>query len=142
MFKLFLALMSPVVGGFIRPEQFGFHRAHSTTLQLVRVVNHLPDAAKQHLSTRAGLLDVSKAFEKTLARRPFLQTHAVADTFVHSVFLYLQSEILRGLHSGTPVAAKAQSVSFCISCSRTGYQYIPESLYRLLQMTLCSMTTR
>lgn len=62
--KLFLTRLTPFLDGYIRPEQFGFRKGHSTTLQLVRVVNKLVDAANKNLATVAVLLDVSKAFDR------------------------------------------------------------------------------
>ena len=62
--RLLLAPIWPLLDNFIRSEQFGFRREHSTTLQLVRVVTELSDAANKKESTGAVLLDVSKAFDK------------------------------------------------------------------------------
>lgn len=62
--RLLLRRLSPLLDDVIRPEQFGFRKGHSTTLQLVRVVNKLVDARNMNLATVAVLLDVSKAFDK------------------------------------------------------------------------------
>lgn len=62
--RLFLSRVSPLLDGYIRPEQFGFRRGHSTTQQLVRVVNMLVDNANMNLCSTGVLLDVSKAFDK------------------------------------------------------------------------------
>lgn len=62
--RLLLSRLSPLLEGFIRPEQFGFRRGHSTTQQLVRTVNNLIDNANLNLCSVAVLLDVSKAFDK------------------------------------------------------------------------------
>lgn len=48
----------------IRPEQFGFRSEHSTTLQLVNVINSLADGFNKHAHTIAVFLDISKAFDK------------------------------------------------------------------------------
>ena len=45
----------PLVDGIICEEQFGFRAGHSTTLQLVRVLTSLTDAANTFQSTGAVL---------------------------------------------------------------------------------------
>lgn len=62
--RLLLSRIWPYLDGYIRPEQFGFRKDHSTTQQLVRVVNKLVDNANLNLCSVAVLLDVSKAFDK------------------------------------------------------------------------------
>lgn len=62
--RLLLSRLSTYITDYIRPEQFGFRPGHSTTLQLIRVLNHLADAANRGHVTVAVLLDVSKAFDK------------------------------------------------------------------------------
>lgn len=62
--RLFLARIAPFLEGFIRPEQFGFRRGHSTTHQLVRLLNMLVDNHNINLCSVAVLLDVSKAFDR------------------------------------------------------------------------------
>lgn len=46
------------------PEQFGFRSQHSTTHQLLRVVETLSEGKQKHESVAILLLDVSKAFDK------------------------------------------------------------------------------
>ena len=48
----------------IRPEQFGFRPKHSTTIQLVKVVDEISNALNRRFKTAAALLDVEKAFDK------------------------------------------------------------------------------
>lgn len=48
----------------IRPEQYGFRRQHSTTLQLVNVLDEIITKKNHRLKTVAVLLDVEKAFDK------------------------------------------------------------------------------
>jgi len=48
----------------IRPEQFGFRRGHSTTLQLANVINSAAAAINQKRASTCVLLDVSKAFDR------------------------------------------------------------------------------
>ena len=54
--RLLLAHIWPLLDNFILSEQLGFRREHSTTLQLVRVVTALSDAANKRESTGAVLL--------------------------------------------------------------------------------------
>lgn len=48
----------------IPPEQFGFRDGHSTTDQVLRVVEHVTDSFNRKRHTGAVFLDVAKAFDK------------------------------------------------------------------------------
>lgn len=48
----------------IRPEQFGFRPQHSTTLQLVNVIDDIVNQNNRRRKTPAVLLDLKKAFDK------------------------------------------------------------------------------
>lgn len=47
----------------IRPEQFTFFRGHSTTLQLVNLMDHLSANLNSKLHTASIFLDIEKAFD-------------------------------------------------------------------------------
>ena len=64
--KIFLKRFNKFIhdNSLIRPEQFGFRRNHSTTHQLLRVVEHVTRGFNEHRSTGAVFLDIEKAFDK------------------------------------------------------------------------------
>ena len=55
--RLLNARIVPLRAGFIRSEQYGFRKEHSTTLQLVRVITKFSDAANEKLHTAVVLLN-------------------------------------------------------------------------------------
>lgn len=110
--KLFLTRISPYLDGYLRPEQFGFRKGHSTTLQLVRVVNKLVDAANNNLATVAVLLDVSKAFDRVWHAGLLykLSESPVPDSAVHLLHSYIsgrsfQTSVEGEMSSVRPVGA-------------------------------------
>ena len=95
--KVLLSRLSPYLDGFIRPEQFGFRRGHSTTQQLVRVVNKLVDNHNHNLCSVAVLLDVSKAFDKVWHDGLLfkLSQSPLPDAAVHLLRSYLTGRTFR-----------------------------------------------
>lgn len=113
--RLFLARISPFLEDFIRPEQFGFRKGHSTVQQIVRVVNMLVDNANLNLCSAGVLLDVSKAFDKVWHDGLLykLIESPVPDAAVHLLRSYLtgrsfktcvegQLSTTRGIEAGVP----------------------------------------
>ena len=62
--RLLLTRLNVFTAPLIRPEQFGFRHHHSTTLQLVNVLDNIISAKNLRKKTAAVLLDVQKAFDK------------------------------------------------------------------------------
>jgi len=62
--RLLLTRLQTYSTPLIRPEQFGFRHHHSTTLQLVNVLDEIISAKNLTRKTAAVLLDVQKAFDK------------------------------------------------------------------------------
>jgi hypothetical protein len=62
--RLLLTRLNVIIAPQIRPEQFGFRYNHSTTLQLVNVLDNIISAKNLSKKTAAVLLDVQKAFDK------------------------------------------------------------------------------
>jgi hypothetical protein len=54
----------------LNASQFGFHACHSTTLQCMRLVDHVTLHFNNNMSTAAVFLDIEKAFDTT--RQPGL----------------------------------------------------------------------
>jgi hypothetical protein len=44
--------------------QFGFKAHHSTTQQLMRIIEHISNSFEKHCHTGAVFIDISKAFDK------------------------------------------------------------------------------
>lgn len=73
----------------IRPEQHGFRAQHSTTTQLINVIDHLTNSANLRRKTVEALLDIEKAFD-SLAQRNHLQAYPKQNstpTYEHHRFL-------------------------------------------------------
>jgi hypothetical protein len=51
--------------GLLNTSQFGFHACHSTTLQCMRLMNHVIRNFNDKMSTATVLLDIKKAFDTT-----------------------------------------------------------------------------
>jgi hypothetical protein len=49
----------------LNASQFGFHARHSTTLQCMRLTDHVPLIFNSNMSTDAGFMDIEKAFDTT-----------------------------------------------------------------------------
>ncbi|CAG4957977.1 unnamed protein product [Colias eurytheme] len=64
--KVFESLLLPMLRPYLSPraEQFGFREAHSTTLQVTRVLHHLSSALNKNERAVAVLLDIEKAFDR------------------------------------------------------------------------------
>lgn len=95
--RLFLSRLSPYLDDFIRPEQFGFRRGHSSTLQLVRLVNSLVDNHNKNLISVSVLLDVSKAFDKVWHEGLLLKLSEspIPTAAVHLIRSYLSGRSFR-----------------------------------------------
>lgn len=91
--RLLLTRLSDALYGSIRPEQFGFRRGHSTTQQLIRVMNTLVDNINLNLCTTAVLLDVSKAFDKVWHEGLLfkLSDTGLPDSSIHLLRSYLEN---------------------------------------------------
>jgi hypothetical protein len=48
--------------GLLNASQFGFHACHSTTLQWMRLMDHVTLNFNKNMSTAAVFLDTEKAF--------------------------------------------------------------------------------
>jgi len=62
--RLLLTRLNIQLAPKIRPEQFGFRSRHSTTLQLVNVLDDIVISKNRGMKTAAVLLDIQKAFDK------------------------------------------------------------------------------
>jgi hypothetical protein len=51
--------------GLLNAGQFGFRARHSTTLQCMRLTDHVTLNFNNNMSTAAAFLDIEKAFGKT-----------------------------------------------------------------------------
>lgn len=91
--------LAAVVGPKIRPEQFAFRSHHSTTHQLLGLVDRLTVNAKNRLRTAAIFLDIEKAFDRVwhsglLYKLHQLETPAHLIAIIHS-FLTNRSFVVR-----------------------------------------------
>jgi len=80
------------VPGLLRNEQFGFRSRHSTSLQLVRLVEKITRNFGEKRQTGAVYLDVAKAFDTVwiddlLYKRTFLY---FPFNIVHTISSYLR----------------------------------------------------
>jgi retron-type reverse transcriptase len=105
--RLLLSRISPFLEGFIRPEQFGFRRGHSTTQQLVRVVNSLVDNHNVNLCSVAVLLDVSKAFDKVWHEGLLFK---LSESPIPTAAVHLLKSYLQGRTFQTTVEGKLSTV--------------------------------
>jgi hypothetical protein len=65
--KIILQIVQKHTGGrnLLNASQFGFHARHSTTLQCMRLTDHVTLNFNNRMSTAAVFLDIEKAFDTT-----------------------------------------------------------------------------
>lgn len=102
----------------IIPEQFGFRPNHSTTQQLLRVVEFIADGTQQKLATGILFLDVAKAFDKVWHDGLILKliNLRVPDILIHLIYSYLcdrsfMVRINNTLSQHTPIESGVQQGS-------------------------------
>lgn len=62
--KILLVKIKKYLDPLLRPEQYGFREEHSTTLQLLRLIDSIATGFNRKLVTATALLDIAKAFDK------------------------------------------------------------------------------
>ena len=62
--KLILNHLQHYLKDHIRPEQFGFRPSHSTTTQLVKIVDEISINLNKRAKTATAFIDIEKAFDK------------------------------------------------------------------------------
>jgi hypothetical protein len=77
--KLLLTRLLPLVehNGLIPFHQFGFRQRHSTTEQTHRIIHRINEAFEHKAYCSAAFLDISQAFDKSLAYRPSIQVKTI-----------------------------------------------------------------
>ncbi|KAJ2937413.1 hypothetical protein O0L34_g19102 [Tuta absoluta] len=90
----------------LRDEQYGFRGAHSTTLQLTRVLHHLADERNRERYTVGVFLDIEKAFDRVW--HPGLLFKLLETTLPPGITRILAS-FLDGRHFYVDVAKAASS---------------------------------
>jgi hypothetical protein len=65
--KVTLEIVTGQIGerNVLNPSQFGFRARHSTTLQCMRIADHVSLHFNNNMSTTAVFLDIEKAFDTT-----------------------------------------------------------------------------
>lgn len=81
----------------LRPEQFGFRTKHSTTLQLLRVVEYATRGFNDNQSTGSVFLDIEKAFDRVWHSGLIdkLRQYNFPDGLIHLIRSYLADRYFR-----------------------------------------------